>query len=350
MALDYATLAKGLELINKNVDISDIHVNKPASNMSLAYRQNLTDFIGNKWFPVISADQLGGEISGTYYKFRKDTFFQSRAKPWVPGTKMAQGDFDIDSLASYRCAWQAYEHPLPVHLNTVSDAAISMDRTVNEIVTTTMLLKREIDIASEFFTSSVWNDYTGVTSGENNTTTFRRFDDDFNSDPRKVMKILKVLLKQKSGMTPNTIVMGEQVYETLRIHPQLIQWYQSQYNPSMKLTELNEQFVAQALGVDRILVGRGMYATSVEGEDVASITLDWIYGKHLWLGYVGTPGPMAATAGMVISYDKVLGGFDAAIEIVPDRRTHANFYQGIQCYDAVCVGEDFGAMVSNIIS
>ena len=96
-----------------------------------------------------------------------------------------------------------------------------------------------------------------------------------------------------------------------------------------------------------ILVGKAMYNTSAPGSEVV---LDWIFGKHLWIGYLDTPGEMKPLAGMNLSYSQPLGGFDTAFTTVPDMLTHAEYNQAFQCYAPVIMGNDLGAMLANATS
>ena len=334
----------------KALDYGQIMVARIQGDWSLAYRQDQKDFIADAWFPLVDAKF----ISGLYPKWSKETFFTDYVTTWRPGTMPAQGDIKLDDHGNFVCQRYACQIPLADDIPFVADPGIDPKRAATNFLTDVMQLHKERIVAGKYFQSSsmggsnVWGtNLNGVTSGENNTSTFRRFDDYVDSDPRLVFKTLKLAIKGKTGKTPNACVMGEQVFEALRIHPQLIQWYQTGANAIRNITELNEEALARALGIDKILVGKAMYNTSAPGSEVV---LDWIFGKHLWIGYLDTPGEMKPLAGMNLSYNQPLGGFDTAFTTVPDMLTHAEYNQAFQCYAPVIMGNDLGAMLANATS
>jgi hypothetical protein len=59
---------------------------------------------------------------------------------------------------------------------------------------------------------------------------------------------------------------------------------------------------------------------------------------------------MTPTAGAIFSYTGMTGGFSPAIERIPDRRTHADYFQGYTCYDDANVSTLLGRLFYLITS
>ncbi len=329
-------IAGNVASVLKGIDVSDIHVDAPLSNMSLAYMQAESEFIADKWFPIVSVPA----ISGVYYRYDKDTFFRNRVNKWTPGSKMTQGMLNLDHSGSYSCEFRAYEHPLPAHLAAAQDSMVMLERAITELVTRTLMLDREITIAGDYFTTGKFstNEYTGATTG-----TYTHWDDYANSDLLANVKYAKLQVKKSGGMTPNTMVVNEQVWEAMRLHPQLKEIYK--YTQPAVMTE---DLIAKAVGLQKVLIGQALKETSAEG--VAS-SLDYVWGKHAFVGYVApSVGLMTPTCGMITSWTGMTGGFNTAIERIPDRRVHADFFQGYQCYDDIMVAESMGSLFYGIVS
>ena len=70
--------------IVKGIDVADIHVDTPLSNLSTAFMQDQSEYIASKWFPIVNVSQ----ISGNYFKYALRTFFESPSKKWTPGSKI----------------------------------------------------------------------------------------------------------------------------------------------------------------------------------------------------------------------------------------------------------------------
>jgi hypothetical protein len=133
----------------------------------------------------------------------------------------------------------------------------------------------------------------------------------------------------------------------MRINNQLISLYRNPQGADKVPTKLNEQMIAQALDIDNVLVAKAMYNTAAPGDTVA---LDWIFGKHIWLGYVTSPGPLTTLAGMNLSFNEPLGGFDTALTQVPDLHTHTTYYQGFQCWCPVVMATTAGMFMKNVVA
>jgi len=350
-SLDYKATIAALqrEVVCKGVDYSQIHVARLESEWSLAYRQEPSNFIADRWFPLIGVNQ----IAGLYPKWAKENAYTNKAGTWRPGSIPPQGELKVDQPGSYVCQRYAFEMPLPADMPFVADQGYPIEMATTQMVTDVLQLNKEITIANAYFKEGVWGiDWTGVSSGETGTEeqvtglTFRQFND-ADSDPLQVFKDAKLAIKKRSGVKPNTLIMGEQVYEELRINPQLISLFRNPQAAEKVPTKLNEQMIAQALDVDQIIVASAMYNKSPPGSEVE---LDWIFGKHMWLGYVTTPGPMKTIAAMNLSFNEPLGGFDTAITQVPDLHSHTTYYQGFQCWCPVVVAPDAGLFMKNAIA
>lgn len=337
-------------VVNKGMDYSQIHVARLESQWSLAYRQEPSNFVADQWFPMIGVSQ----IAGMYPKWAKENAFTPKAGKWRPGTIPPQGELKVDTPGSYVCERYAFEMPLLADIPYVADEGYPIEQATTNMVTDVMQLNKELIIANNYFKTGVWSiDVTGVNSGETwvagevtTGETFRRFNDS-DSDPLGLFKDAKMAVKQKAGVKPNTLIMGEQVYEALRINPQLISLFRNPQGAEKVPTKLNEQMIAQALDVEKIMVAGAMYNTAAPGD---TVKLDWIFGKSMWLGYVDTPGPLKTIAAMNLSFNEPLGGFDTAMVQVPDIHSHTTWYQGFQCWCPVVMAPDAGMFMESAIA
>lgn len=337
-----------------DLDISQIHLARAETDWSHAYMNSQNEFVAAQWFPIFPA----GQITGYVYKWRKDTYFRRFATRWQPGHPLAQARMSLDDRLYYQLDWRSVEYPIPNHLQGAADPGINIDQATNQLVTNTLLIEREYEIANEFFKTGVWGiDWTGVADpgaveADSETKTFLQFDNAL-SDPRGVFKMLKIALDRKA-LEPNLCVMSKPVFETLRTHKQLLQWAAAFMAPGQALAELTPQWVAMSLGLNKIVVAGAKYATSDEMEDVDDIVLDYIFDDQgIWLGHVDTPGLMSSNSGMLISQNfdtSVPGGVEVAIERIPDLRTKVEYMQGFTCYQPKMVGKDLGLFMAEAIS
>ena len=111
---------------------------------------------------------------------------------------------------------------------------------------------------------------------------------------------------------------------------------------------MTEDLISKALGLEKILIGKAVYMSSVEG---AADALGYVFGKHALVSYVAPQvGLMTPTAAAIFSFTGMTGGFDPAVERVPDRRTHADYFQAYSCYDDKIVAPTMGAFFLSIIN
>jgi len=321
----------------KGIDVANIHVDQPLSNLSIAYMQDQSEYIAAKFAPIIPVSQ----ISGVYFKYSKRTFMENPTKKWTPGSKMAGGAMDMDSNGSYSAQFRAYEYPLPAHLAAAQDSMVMLERAVTEKVTRALLLDREIQISGDMFTTGKWDSHqqhNGAAAGA-----YTYWDDYANSDPLANIKHQKLSVKSYTGMTPNTLTVNEQVYETLRLHPQIKEIYK--YTQPAIMTE---DLIARAVGLDKLLIGKAIYMSSVEG---ATDVLGYVFERSALISYVAPQvGLMTPTAAAIFSFTGLSGGFDPAIERVPDRRTHADYFQAYSCYDDKIISDELGGFYYLITS
>ena len=349
---DAQTIAKFADMVQvyKDVDISDLHIPTLESAWSLAYRQDPADFVADQVFPVFGVNQ----ISGKYARWSKENFTTPAGIAWRPSTMLPQAELNLDERGAFECIRYALEAPLPVDLPEVQDKGMSIEMATTYLITDALRLKREINFATNYFTSGIWgNTWTGAASGETGTEaqtgalTFRQMNDTDNSDPLEVFMDARLAAKKLTLKMPNVALMGEQVYQKLRIHPQLTNLYRNPQGNEQVPTKLNEQMLAVALDLDKIIVGKAMYNTAAPG---ATANLDWVFGKDCLVAYVGAPGLLTQMAGMNFSFNTSLGGYDTAVRQVPDLRTLATFYQGFQCYVQKIVSNGCGVFLHNIIA
>lgn len=325
--------------IVKGIDVTNVHVDAPLSNLSLAFMQDQSEYIASKFAPIISV----GQISGVYFKYAKRTFFENPTKKWTPGSKMAGGMMNMDTRGTYSCQFRAYEYPLPAHLAAAQDSMVMLERAVTEKVTRALLLDREIQIATDMFATSKWTTEKAGSASTSDSTHAIYWDDYANSDLLANIKDAKLAVKVLTGMTPNTLTLNEQVYETVRLHPQLKEVYK--YTQPAIMTE---DLIAKAVGLDKMLIGKAVYMSSVEG---AADALGYVFGKSALVSYVApNVGLMTPTAAAIFSFTGMTGGFDPAVERVPDRRTHADYFQAYSCYDDAIISADLGGFFYGIIN
>jgi len=325
--------------VRKDATVRDVHVDVPLSNIATAYIQTESDFVAGEVFPVVPVTKK----SDRYYQYDKETFFRNRAKRWIPGTPMPQSGFNVDATPNYSCEFRAFEYPLGWDVQSNADQPLLMDRASTEFVTRILLLNREIEWAQTYGQPGTWTDWAGVAANPG-ANQFVRWSDYANSDPIGDYRRARLAIKGTTGFTPNVTWMSQEVFETLADHP-LIKEVYKYTQPSV----LTPDLVARALRVDKLVIAGAVQITSVEGAAVG--TYDWVHGRRAWLGYVAPrPNLLMPSAGYIFSWSGMTQGYEIAIERHVDGRAHADYIQGITCYDMRRVGTDLGLLFDQAVS
>ena len=280
-----------------NPTMSDVHVNTPLTDISVAFIQQATNFVAPRVFPIVQV----GKQSDRYFKYNRLDFLRQVAQMRAPGTESSGGGFSIDNTPSYYADVYAVHKDIPDQLKANADTALNLERDTAIWCTQQLLMKRDELFASGFFVTGVWNtDRVGVAAGPTGTQ-FLQWDA-AGSDPIGDIASSKMDVLQATGHFPNVLVCGADTYNTLKNHSDVLD--------RVKYTQkgvVSEDLLASVLDVDRVVVAYSTNVTSAEGA-AAEVNAYICNSKDALLVYAApAPSLMQASGGYIFSWTGFLG-------------------------------------------
>lgn len=323
-----------------NPTMSDVHVNTPLTNLSIAYQNNIGGYIADRVFPAIAVPKQ----SGLYYRYARDDWYRSEAQLRAPGTESAGGGYRLDT-DTYFAHVYAVHKDIDEQIAANADDAINMDRDATQWVTNQLLLKREKLWVSNFFQTSIWGSNQAGVASAPGSNQFVRFDV-AGSVPIETLRAQILAQQQLTGYTPNTLVMGAQVWNALADHAEFLD--------RIKYTQrgmVTEDLLASLLGIDRVFVARAVEVTTAE--EAAADTYSFLLGKSMLLCYAApNPGTLQPSAGYTFNWTGYLGananGMRMSTLDMPWIRSRR--VEGELAFDMKLVAAELGTFFSAVVA
>lgn len=308
---------------------SDAHIDEVLTQISIAYAQNEADFVAPQVFPTIPVDKQ----SNKYWTFTKNDWFRDEAEKRADNTPSAGSGYTL-STDSYFCDVWAFHRDLGSQLRANADAVLRLEANAARFVTQRLLLRQEIQWASDFFTTSVW---------ANDVTPAALWSDYANSDPIEDVETGKEAILSVTGLLPNTLVLGYQVFRKLKNHPDFRD--RIKYTSSENVTT---GLLARIFEVDRVLVCKSIKATNKKG---ATGAYSFVHGKHALLMHVApTPAPETPSAGYCFAWTGIAGGNSIAMDAFDIRERKTRRVEGEMAWDNKVTGSDLGYFFNGAVA
>lgn len=283
-------------------DRSSVYVDEALQNVSVAFQQDQRDYVASLVFPTIPVDH----DTGKYFVYDRAFWFRNQMKKRAMSTESAGGGFEIGTQ-SFECENYGLHKDIDDRLVGNASPIIKLRQDATQWLTGQGLLNLEIVWANAFFKTGVWTtDQAGVAGAPGSATEFTQFND-LNSKPIEVIKAGKRLIKKRTGMEPNTLVLGREVFDVISEHPDVIGRFDRGQTSGPAIAD--EAVMGKLFGGTgaplRVLVMNAVQNTAAEG---VALAMDWIGGKSMFLCYSEpNPGPMKPTAGYTFASKSLTG-------------------------------------------
>lgn len=333
---------------------SDVHINAPLTNISIAYAQDASHFVAARVFPVIPVTKQ----SDAYFTYNKDDFNRNDMAERAAGTESSGGTYDIGN-ETYFARVYAYHRDIPDQVRANADAPLDMDREATIFVTQKAMLKRESLWAANYFTAGnpgdTWTfdvDGASTDSGAafdptNAANNQRLFWNDAASNPIENIREGKRYVLEATGFVPNTLTVGQAVYDTMCDHPAIVD--RIDRGQTTGPAKVGLVTLADLFEVDQVLVMRAIQNTAPK---TATATHSFIGGKHALLSYAPPePGLMTPSAGYTFAWTGLTGAGDEGMRI---KRFHIDTLESDRIeismsFDQKKIAPDLGYFFGNIV-
>lgn len=277
---------------------SDVHVDRPLTNISLAELQSADGFVADRAFPVVPV----AKQTDKYFIYDTGAFTTDDMKQRAPSTESAGGTYEISST-SYSCDVWAVHRDVDDQVRANADSPLQLNREAAVWLSNKALLKKEILWSAAFMTTSIWTtDQTGV-SASPTTNQFLQWNDDA-SDPVRQIRAGMRRVHGRTGTRPNKFICTRDVFDTLMDHPDIIDRINRGQTPGGPAIA-NKAALAQIFEVDEVLVMDAVYNTAAQGQ---TASLSYVTTKRALLLYTPrTPGLMTPSAGYTFTWSGLLG-------------------------------------------
>ena len=317
---------------------SDVHLDSLLTNIGVAYIQSQEHFIATKVFPVVPVDKQ----SDKYRTWTKNDWFRDEAEVRRAGAESVGSGYNVSDTA-YFCDKYAIHKDIDDDTRRNADEVHDLDREATEHVTQRMLLRHEIQWVTDYFAASVWG--TDLTP----TNLWSAY---ATSDPMTDVETGKETILLNTGMMPNTLVLGYQVYRQLRNHPDLVDRikYGGLTAPGGRAATVTMEVMAQLFDVERVLVARAVKATNKEG---AAGAYAFTHGKNALLCYSApAPAMLAPSAGYVFAWRGVSGEMGTTIGVSSFRMEHlkSDRVEAEYAFENRVIGSDLGYFFSAAVA
>jgi hypothetical protein len=291
---------------------SDVHVNRPLTNISLAFVQSADNFVADKVFPTVSVSKQ----SDAYFTYDRGEFNRDEMEERAPGTETAGGTYTVDTDLYYARLF-GFHKDIPEQVRANQDNPINLDREAAIYVSTKALIKRETRWAASFFVAGapgdIWTfDVDGVASGATAAASFDPTNasnndklhwSDASSTPIEDVRQGKRYVLESTGFMPNKLTLGRPVYDALVDHPDIVG--RLDRGQTTGPAKANRDALAALFEVEEVLVMDGIQNTAKKG---LTPVHSFIGGKNALLSYAPpTPGILTPSAGYTFSWTGMTG-------------------------------------------
>ena len=321
----------------------DVHVNGPLTNVSIAFMQKSTGFVADRVFPNVPVKKQ----SDVYFEYDRGDFNRDEAEVRAPGTESAGGGFNI-STSPYFAKVYAFHKDIDDAVRANADAGINADRDAVNYTTLKCMIKREKIWVDSYFKGGVWtgdDDGVSASPGSNEVLQWN----DAASTPIEDVRDARTTVLQSTGFEPNTLVLGREVWDQLRDHPDIIDRVKAGQTPNGPAIGLL-QSLAIIMELDRILIMTSIENTAKEGQAAVHA---FIGGKKALLVYAApSAGLMTPSAGYTFSWTGFLGAGSAGNRIKKFRiePIESDRVECQMAFDTKLVSADLGFFWDSIVA
>lgn len=277
---------------------SDVHVDRPLSNISIAFLQSQDAFIADKAFPILSV----AKQSDQYFTYDRGMFNRDEMTELAPGARADAANYTL-STGTYNAKVYALAKDVADQVRANADSPIQLDREATEFLAVKALIKKEKTWAANHFVTGKWTtERAGVAAGPTGTQ-FLRWDVASSTPIEDVRQGVRAV-HQLTGFRPQKMVLGREVYDALLDHPDIVGRIDrgQTSGPAVAMRDS----LAALFELQEILVMDAIENTAAEG--VAN-SHSFIGGKHALLLYTpSSPGLMTPSAGYTFAWSGLLGG------------------------------------------
>lgn len=313
---------------------SQVHVNRPLTNISTAYIQKAADFIADKMFPIVPVMKQ----SDIYFEYPKQYWFQTQARQRADGTESAGSGYEVNQ-ETYSAKVFAVHKDVGDQIKANTDIPLNAERDATLFVTQQLLLKREMTFTERYFATGVWQgdpggDYTPSVKWNADT-----------GNPIKNIDDLKSLVKSQTGFLPNTLAVTNDVFYAIKNNPTVLD--------RIKYTQraiVTEDLLAALFGVDKFLVLSAVADTAniAKTPDMGFLASN----KALLVYSAPAPSILAPSAGYTFSWNGLFGAgaYGNRIKQFRMEQLEADRIEGEMAYDQKLVGADLGVLCTSVLS
>ena len=321
---------------------SDVHINGPLSNISLAFIQSADAFVADSAFPRMAV----AKQSDSYFTYDRGYFNRAEMQKRAPGAESAGANYAI-STANYACDVWALHRDVADQVRANADAPISLDREATELLTLQGLLRKEKEWADAHFVTGAWTTEVAGVSGAPGASQVQRWDEAASTPIEDVRDGMRSM-HQLTGFRPNKMILGREVYDKLLDHPDIVGRLDRGQTSGPAIVMRDS--LAALFELSEILIMDAIENTAAEG--LANVHA-YIGGKNALLLYAApSPGLMVPSAGYTFTWAGLLGGGALGTRISRMRMEHlkSDRLEIEMAFDQNQVSADLGYFLLDVVN
>ena len=269
--------------------LGDVHVDAALTDISIANFQARDNYVWDRFAPIVGSAQK----SNKYYVFDRADLLRSESRGRAPGTEAAVRDYEL-SNTPFSCDPIAVALDVNRQIRANADPALDPEADAAAVLAQDINIGLERKLAAAVFGASAWG--TTYTGASNYPVSGATQWSDAASTPIEDLASATYTILSNTGFRPNTLMLGAQTwYGALMHHPDIIARLPDNA-PRMATAE----FLANLLGLDRVLISRVAYNSAEEG---ATASYAMALTDNAVLAYVApNPGLRTPSAAYAFSW------------------------------------------------
>lgn len=215
-------------------------------------------FIANRVLPVFESMTQ----SGPFGKIPIEQLLMARDTARAPGGGYPRSKFTF-TKDTFACEEHGAEEPVDDRQARMYANYFTIEEVCAARALDIVLRNAEIRVATAIFNATTWTGSTLTTAPTN------EWDDATNAVPRTDVKAAMKRVWDNSGLRANVLIVNHNVFENLKDCAQIIDRLKYAGFTDPRPGAINEAAIAQALGIERVIVAGSPKNTATEGQSVS---------------------------------------------------------------------------------